>query len=167
MLGHAFRVCCFLVACTIGAQAGELPKPSGPVLLTISGAIENSNAPGKAEFDRKMLEGLGLEKVRTSTPWTEGVPEFEGVAMARLLDTVGATGGWLHAVAINDYAVDLEAAEMRRYEVLLAMEQDGKPLRVRDCGPLWVVYPRDQHAELMDAAYNNRWIWQVREIQVR
>jgi hypothetical protein len=167
MLRLALYVGCFLAASALGAGAGELPKPSGPVVLTITGAITNTNGPGKAEFDRAMLEGLGLETLRTSTPWTEGVVAFEGVPMARLLDTVGATGSWLHTIAINDYAVDLEAAEMRRYEVLMAMRQDGKPLRVRDRGPLWVVYPREQHAELMDAAHNNKWIWQVREIEVR
>src|SRR3954447_3934194 len=104
------------------ATAAALAAPAGPGILTVSGAISTTNAAGgKAQFDRAMLEGLGLEKLRTSTPWTDGVVEFEGVRMARLLDTVGAKGSSLHAVAINDYAIELDVAEMRKYPVLLAM----------------------------------------------
>ncbi len=43
---------------------------------------------------------------------------------------------------------------------------NGKPMRVRDKGPLWLVYPRDQRAELQNAVMDERWIWQLFEITV-
>ncbi|MEK0083605.1 oxidoreductase [Benzoatithermus flavus] len=159
-----------LASCLLAGQtarAGTLPEPSGPVLLTVTGAITNRNGPDGARFDRAMLEALGLSELKTSTSWTDGVPTFRGVLAARLLDAVGATGKVLHAVAANDYAVDLDADEMRRYPILLAMEQDGKQLRLRDRGPIWVVLPRDAYPELQSVSQDQKWIWQVRSIEVR
>jgi hypothetical protein len=150
-----------------GARSEPLPVPSGPVLLTVTGAIANRNSPEGARFDRAMLEALGMVELKTSTPWTDGVPTFRGVPMARLLDAVGAFGKTLHATAANSYAIDLDAAEMRRYPILLALEQDGRQLRLRDRGPIWVILPRDQYAELQSKSQDLKWIWQVRSIEVR
>jgi hypothetical protein len=149
------------------APAAALPAPSGPVLLTVTGSITNTNGPGKAEFDRAMLEALGLVELATSTPYTDGKPTFRGVPMAKLLDAAGADGDALHAIAVNGYAIDLDAGEMRRYPVLLALEQDGRQLRLRDRGPIWVVLPRDQYPELQAESQGFKWIWQLRSIDVR
>ena len=40
------------------AGAGNLPSPTGPVVLTVSGRIANTNAGKTAEFDLAMLEAL-------------------------------------------------------------------------------------------------------------
>jgi hypothetical protein len=147
--------------------SAELPAPTGPVLLTVTGRIAATNTDGAALFDRALLASLGEATVRTSTPWTDGVVEFAGVSLAALLEAVGAAGQTGHFTAANDYAVDLDLAELRRYPVLLAMRQDGRELSLRDRGPLWVVYPRDDHPELMRPLNNSKWIWQVRSIDIR
>jgi len=59
-------------------RADELPRPEGPVILTVDGAITRTNGTGVAEFDRAMLEQLGLIRLRTWTPWNDGEAEFEG-----------------------------------------------------------------------------------------
>lgn len=41
-------LCCFLVQSL--SWAGELPKPVGKPILTITGNIENTNENGKAVF---------------------------------------------------------------------------------------------------------------------
>jgi hypothetical protein len=70
-------------------------------------------------------------------------------------------------VAVDGYAIELDAKEMRRYPVLLALEQDGRQLRLRDRGPVWVVLPRDQYPELQADSQAFKWIWQLRSIEVR
>ncbi len=52
--------------------AGELEEPTGSVLLTISGDIENTNGDGTAAFDLDMLRALGATDVTTETIWTPG-----------------------------------------------------------------------------------------------
>jgi len=41
------------------------------------------------------------------------------------------------------------------------MTMDGEPLSVRDKGPIWIVYPRDEFPELATPEVNSRWIWQL------
>ena len=102
------------------SDAAALPAPKGKVILTVSGAIENTNADGVAEFDRDMLESLGLSGVQMETQWTLGRPVFEGVLASALLDAVGARGDTARAVALNDYVVEIPLDDLRRYPVMLA-----------------------------------------------
>jgi hypothetical protein len=156
-----------IVSLLAAGPARALPPPTGETVLTVTGAIGHPNEGDRAVLDRAMLEGLGMATIRTTTSWTDGVVEFAGPTVASVLEAVGANGTNLHAVAVNDYAVDLDADELRRYGAILAMRQDGRQLSLRDKGPLWVVLPRDQHPELMDEANNAKWIWQLRAIDVR
>ena len=59
------------------------------MILTVTGAIGRTNGPGRIEFDLDALERLGLSKLTTWTPWTEGEIEFEGVWARRLMEAVG------------------------------------------------------------------------------
>jgi hypothetical protein len=150
-----------------GARAGTLPPPRGEVLLTVTGRIEHTTAPGRAEFDRAMLEALGVHTIRTSTVWTDGVLTFEGPLLCDVLDRVGARGNRLNARALNDYWVEIPVEDCRKYPVLLALKRDGRELQRRDKGPIWIVYPRDEHAELRAEQINTRWIWQLDRLEVR
>lgn len=153
--------------CAPFAQAQDLPKPTGEVILTVTGKISRTNAEGRADFDREMLAKLGLVEMKTSHSWADQATVFEGVPAARLLDAVGAKGDRIKAVAINNYAIELEAAELRRYPVQLALKADGVELRRRDRGPIWIVYPRDAFPELKDEKHNFKWIWQLRTLEIR
>lgn len=64
------RLIVMLVSLVLTTQlwAGELPQPSGTVLLTLSGNIENTNADGKAVFDTASLEKLGMVSFQTTSP---------------------------------------------------------------------------------------------------
>ena len=156
------------MAVVAGASAASAlaPQASNPVLI-VTGAIANPNSQDGALFDEAMLMALGTSTIRTTTPWTDGVVEFVGPTLASVLEAVGAKGTVLHAVAVNDYAIDLDAGELLRYGAMLAMKQDGKALSLRDRGPLWLVLPREQHPELMDEAHNAKWIWQLKTIEIR
>ena len=148
-------------------RADELPRPEDRVILTVAGAITRTNAPGQAEFDRAMLEELGLTRLRTWTPWTEGEPEFEGVLATRLMAAVGATGTEVRALALNDFESTIPVEDFGRYPVLLATRIDGRQLRVRDKGPIWIVYPWSDHPELDDLPTRRKSVWQLRSLHVQ
>lgn len=143
------------------ALSDTLEMPTGPVILVVSGAIANSNVNGEAHFDYEMLEKLGLVKLVTWTPWTEGMPEFEGVRAADLMAAVGARGKHLHARALNDYKVEIPISDFDRYEVIFALKQDGQRMRVRDKGPIWVIYRNPSSMDVRD-----KMIWQLNELRV-
>ena len=145
----------------------DLPKPEGRTLLTVSGDIATSNARHQAEFDREMLEQLGLIDLRTRTPWTEGEPLFTGVSFARLLNVVAANGMVVTAKAANDYSADIPVSVLRDSGALLAMSLDGEPLTLRDKGPLWIVFPWSERPDLDRTEIHNYAVWQLLSLHVR
>jgi hypothetical protein len=85
-----------LACCT--ATAAQLQPVNGPVVLTITGRIDNANANGAAAFDLDMLEALPGRTAVMETPWTEGTTKFEGPLLKALLDEVGAQGKALRSL---------------------------------------------------------------------
>ena len=147
--------------------AEPLARPSGPVVLTVTGAIARTNGPAGADFDQAMLEALGVEHIATTTNWTDGKAVFDGVPVARVLQAVGATGTSVVATALDEYSIEIPIELFTRYHVLLAMRMNGRDLPPNDKGPLWIVYPRDDHPELRDPTNNAYWVWQLRTLTVR
>jgi hypothetical protein len=149
------------------ALAAALSKPEGRPILEISGIIATTNAGDKAQFDLAMLEKMPPAKLTTSTAWTEGAPVFEGVLMRDLLAAVGAKGDTVTAVALNDYKIDIPMADFQKYPVVLAYRMDGQVLKVREKGPLWIVYPQDDFAELKNKQTQAKWLWQLKELRIK
>lgn len=163
----------FLVMLLSGAPAiaqeasASLPSPAGRVVLDVHGAIANANADGAALFDMEMLKTLPPSRLETTTSVTDGVRRFEGFLMRDLLERVAAQGSIVTATALNDYVIDIDIDDFDRFDVLVAYEMDGAPLLPSDKGPLWIVYPRDQYAELQDIRYDYRWVWQLRRLNIK
>lgn len=165
MIASILTLLLVLVPASLSAET--LPRPQGEVILTVVGRISNTTAPGRAEFDRSALEALKQHQIRTTSVWTDGVGTFEGPLLCDLLDRVGATGETLMARALNDYAVEIPIEDCRKYPVLLALKRNGRDLHRRDKGPIWIVYPRDDHPELQSEQINTRWVWQLERLEVR
>ena len=150
----------------VGHATDRLSSPRDKVILSISGRIHAFNKDGSADFDRSMLEALGMESFETTTPWYNGPVKFEGVRMNRLMQAVGASGESVTATALNDYTTDIPVADFERYGVLLAMKRDGNEMLVRDKGPLFIVYPYDSRPELKSQKFYSRSAWQVAKLEV-
>jgi hypothetical protein len=147
---------------------GKRPRAAARrVVLTVTGAIGLTNAPGRAEFDLNMLERLGLGRLTTWTPWTEGEVEFQGVLARRLMEAIGANGTEVDALALNDYEQTIPLEDFDRYDVLLATRANGELMHVRDKGPIWIVYPWSEHPELDDFATREKSVWQLSALHVR
>lgn len=157
----------FALACLApAAPADTLPAPTGPVILTVSGAIQHHNAKGLAQFDLDMLRALEAREVTTTTIWTEGELRFTGVSLDVLLDHLGAEGSTIEARAINDYAVEIPVSDATPEGALLAYEIDGAPMSRREKGPLWIVYPYDASADYRSDVIYSRSIWQLDRIEI-
>ncbi|WP_333850191.1 molybdopterin-dependent oxidoreductase [Leclercia sp.] len=148
------------------AWAGELPKPAGKVLLTLSGNIQNTNENGKAVFDVASLEKLGLVSFETTSPWYNGRTTFTGVPLRKLMDYVGAKGSIVKITALNDYTTVIPLNDFRKYNVILALKINGEYMRIRDKGPLFIVYPYDSMPELNNQIFYSRSAWQVSKMSI-
>ncbi|EPL7927674.1 TPA: oxidoreductase, partial [Klebsiella pneumoniae] len=47
------------------------------------------------------------------------------------------------------------------FPVIMALKMNGQYMRIRDKGPLFIVYPYDSSAELQNQIYYSRSAWQV------
>jgi len=142
-----------------------LPPAKGEILLTVMGEIDVTNAPGRAEFDRAMLETLERKSLTATFVMSGKTHRFEGVSLRAVLDRVGARGMTIHASAWNDYKVDIPWDDLK-YDPLLAMAADGQMLTLRDKGPLWIVYPRDDYSALRNDLHDSRWVWQLNRLRI-
>lgn len=149
------------------ALAAVLGEPVEKPILTVQGKIANTNKDGAAQFDRTMLESIGMVSFTTSTPWYKEPVTFEGVPLAKVMQAVGAKGDRLMAVALNDYSAELPMDDIAKYNVILALKRNGEYMPVRDKGPLFIVYPFDSNPDLKSQKFYSRSVWQVARIEVK
>ena len=159
--------------CLLAASALFLARPShaleapkGKVFLTLSGNIQFKNAGERADFDMAMLAALPQHSFTTQTPWYKEKKKFTGPLLRDVLDAAGARGNTLRAVALNNFKVEIPVADTRKFPVLLSRLMDDQPMRVRDKGPLFIIYPFDADPALRSTHYYNRSVWQLRSLEV-
>jgi hypothetical protein len=133
------------------AAPRPLPAATGVVILEVRGAIGRTNGPGTARLDLAALQALPQQQITTRMPWYDSVQNFQEVQMT----------------ALNDYTVTIPWSDISRYQPLLAHQINGKPLSVREKGPLFLVYPFDRHPEIKNDIYYGRSIWQIATLTVR
>lgn len=155
-----------LVMSPAWAQTQALAKPKGPVVLTVSGRITQRNTAAAAVFDLAMLNALPVHQFATKNPWKEPVQTYSGPALQTLLRVVGAQGQSLRLVALDKYEASVPMDDVERFNPVLALRVDGKPLTLRTLGPIQVMYPFDHFPELNVELYAGRAVWQLQRIVV-
>lgn len=148
------------------AELTDLATPKDRVVLTVTGAVSQTNGDGMAQFDMEMLKALPATEFSTATIWTKGTLTFTGVSLKALMEHVGADGGALRGYAINDYSVDIPADDATADSAIIAYAVDGSAMSVRDKGPLWIVYPYDSSSSFRTEVVYSRSIWQLNRIEV-
>lgn len=145
--------------------AQDFAAPTGDVILTLSGNISKTNGEGTLRLDAAQFSALPQHKFTTSTTWTEGTPTIEGVLLKDLIAAIGATGTTISLTALNEYKITMPMADVHDDGPLLGYMMDGKPMSVRDKGPIWLVYPYDANADYRTEQTYARSIWQLDRIE--
>lgn len=159
-------VFCVLCGWQSSLWAEDLPAPEGPVILTISGAIQNTNTSEGLQFDLKALQSMEPVTFKTSTIWLPDVVEFTGVSLKSVLDQAKAKGTRINAIALNDYKIEIPVETLEQNQPIIAYLMDGAEMSPRDKGPLWIVYPYDSDAKFRTEVIYSRSIWQLDRIDV-
>lgn len=156
-----------LRACTLGLGiAVAVVAPTGAATSEPSLELVGPGHARTLDLSLNNLAALPQFEIRTDNEFSDGVVVYRGplvrdVLAALSLDRLQA----VRFVAANDYYVDIPTSDFFDYDVILAMEADGKPLSRRDKGPLWLMYPISDHAALRQPVYLSRLIWQVVRIE--
>lgn len=145
-----------------------VPKPTGKVVLTLTGDIGTTNVGKTLQFDMATLERLGLFEYQADDYQAEGkIVTFRGPLLSTILEVakVGGHAKTLSTVALNDYKADVPISDADAYPVLMATTVDGDRMPVDKYGPVRIVYPNLDH-EFDKTVYDARWVWQLRSIAV-
>ncbi len=79
---------------------------------------------------------------------------------------VGAKGSSVTVVALNDYVTTVPTSDFARHAPILAFKQNGEYMKVRDKGPLFIIYPFDSKPELKADQFYARSVWQVKSMKI-
>ena len=150
----------------IAMPVWALQPPSGEVILTISGKIDDANRENTAVFDLDMLQKLPQQTFVTKTPWDKNPTKFTGPLLRDVLGAVKSSGKTLTALALNDYKTTIPAEDAALFDVIIAHRIDDMPISVRTKGPLFIIYPFDSKPELKSSKYYGRSAWQLKSIKV-
>lgn len=145
-----------------------VPEDDADVVLTVTGAIDNTNDGDQALFDLEALEQLQLiEFTADDTIFDQEPTTFRGVLFSELLDWLRADENASELIVTNrdGETTTIPISDVESYPVLLATSANGQRLVEERGGALRVVYPNRR----MDftPAYNERWLTGVTAIEVQ
>ncbi|MEX6502203.1 hypothetical protein [Pseudomonas zhanjiangensis] len=158
-------LCSLLFTLDAVANDSWQDPPAQPVILTVTGEL-GCCPTGQALFDLQRLDALPQTEVSTLTPWTGQQDSYRGPRLSVLIEQLGASGDWLQATALNDYATRFSLEAARQYPVILATHKNGQPMSVRDKGPIWIIYPLSDYPELRKEEHQQAMVWQLKTLQV-
>lgn len=117
------------------------------------------------EYSLKKLDTFTQHTLNTATPWTAR-HQFSGPLLKDVLLKSGEyKDKTVKAYALNDYIVEINQDLLDEYAVILATRKDGKAMRIRDKGPIWIVLPLDQHPELDTRKMHGQMVWQLKKLE--
>ncbi|MFQ2701300.1 molybdopterin-binding oxidoreductase [Aeromonas caviae] len=142
--------------------------PQGPVILKVTGNLDPADpADGEVLFDMAMIQALPQHEVVTSNPWVDKPHKYVGPKLADVLTEVKANGKSITLTALNSFQIRINWDKVKQYDPILAWQDDGMTMRVRDKGPLWFILPLDQHPELRRSEFTDMMIWQLSAIDIQ
>lgn len=179
-----FLVAVLALLIILPAAAQEPDAPSGAVVLTVAGKISQSNRDAfspvrdkfiafherefsrAVEFDRAMLEEIGMEEAVIDFAAWEGPIRFQGPRLVEVLKQAGWNGkSRITTLALDGFGTKISNQDIRARDWILATRGNGKPFGIGQQGPLWLVYdpPGSRKATEKEEA---QWPWAIFLIEV-
>jgi hypothetical protein len=144
------------------------PKSNQPgFTLSISGQIDKP----PETLGWSDLQKLGQTHVKTVNPQSPDRTtqfDFRGVLLRDLLAKYGARAEATEAtvVSVDGFRATFQIDDAKKYDILLAIEADGKPIAPSSGGPIFLIYPFSDHPELKTPYPDRFWAFYVTSLVV-
>ena len=147
-------------AATTGSQAWS---------LRVSGQVRDRSV----RLDWARLEELATTHVKTRAPHHTSNPQeiidWRGVPVGALLDSLGvaASAETVTFLGSDLFSVTLEFADLKKWpNIILAVEQDGHPIKRSDAGPIVLVFPYSESPDVAKKYNELYWAFYVSHVVV-
>ena len=171
--------------------ATQAKGTSGPTLLTISGAITQSNRGAlDATIDQMMgKHGIQFDKayaldaaalarmpavtIKPTLEYDSKPHTLKGPLLTTVLADAGVAAGspvQLGLRAVDGYNVNISMADAQAYRMIVATHIDGQPMALGGLGPQWAVYDADVLPAFKDKPVKERFglcPWGLYHIEVK
>lgn len=163
----------------------DIPTPTGHVLLTLGGAVTETNLPardaedggllgylevqhdGAAGFDAAMLDGLEQVEI-TITYGPEGKQRaiaFSGPLLSDVMTLAGAAGKTARPMALDGYQSEIMWESITDHQPIVATHADGAPMGIGGYGPTMIVFPVTDDADLAQKQAGQQ-VWAIAYIAI-
>ncbi|WP_299637302.1 hypothetical protein [uncultured Ruegeria sp.] len=163
----------------------DLPQPQGHVLLTLGGAVSETNLPargqndggllsylevthdGAAGFDAAMLDGLEQFEITIpyGAPGNERDHRFSGPLLSDVMTMAGAEGKTALPMALDGYQAAIDWNSITTYKPIIATHSDGAPMGIGGYGPTMIVFPPTENVD-QSAKQAAQQVWAIAYIAV-
>ncbi len=146
--------------------AEDLPVAAepGPVILTVVNSVAESK---RYQFTLQDLQSLESHTFTLTHDWSDSPHRYTGPLLSAVLEKAGMKGTTVKLRALNEYFIEIQRPFIEKYQPILAWQEDGLTLSIRNKGPLWLMTPLHQYPELNEPANVSKLIWQLSTIEVR
>ena len=165
------------------ASGHAADQSAAPTVVTVVGNVTKTNRPvfnpfrdgflkfhgkefGKAfAFSYAALSALPQVNVRANANDWPAPITASGPRLSDVLHTAGvAPDAKLTVMALDGYAVELDAEDRKSEDWILAITMNGKPLAVGGRGPAWLIY--DTGGKPVAPDMGSKWVWSLFVIEV-
>lgn len=139
--------------------------PLKPDTLLSIQSLKGSGCGRVEQFSATQLLALPQQQFTTHHSWSEEAELFSGPLLQDVLDKTCSNAEKIKLTALNDYAIDMDFSEVKKFRPIIALSLNGKRLSIREKGPLWVMLPLDKH-KIFDRSMDGLMIWQLSDITI-
>lgn len=125
-----------------------------------------SGPSGEVSLSQEDILAMSDQQVVTQTPWTDDTLTFRGAPLAAVLARAGINDGWVNARGLNNYSINVPVDQALAAKAFLAVHMNGELMRIKDKGPFWIVFPWDEHPELLTREIRAWSVWQLQALSV-
>lgn len=163
----------------------DMPAPQGHVLLTLGGAVTETNLPARGENDGGLLGYLevqhdgaagldaatldGLEQVEITITYGPESNQrdiaFSGPRLSDVMVLAGAEGKTAKPMAMDGYQSEITWDSITAHQPIVATHADGAPMGIGGYGPTMIVFPPTDDEDLAQEQAGQQ-VWALAYIAV-
>jgi len=133
-------------------------------MLTVVASETSHSANSQVTLDRTALLSLPQASMESKVPWHDESARFEGPLISSLMEHLDIRGDTLVVTGLDGYSTRIPLVEAFETKAMLALRCNGRPIDVREFGPLILLYPQGHGLSSQQLLF--RTVWQVTHITV-